>query len=195
MPDTSPLIRPDDQSIQDVARSLAASTTPPDVAMNMLGSVNALLNACIGVSITLIVLAFLVFLFRWVIAEPESESHKIAIKGATRAAIATFLSVNIWFLIRAVDSVMALSNAAGYGIVLFSFVILTCWSFLSIGESFIVILSQATDWVLDTLTDGIRKIGGEYSSMQRISRTNLRMIIFAALIGVITFLGFYILNP
>ena len=181
MPDNSP---PPDlgSGLQAIGQALTASSTPPDVLVNALTSFSTILNACIGLAITIIVIAFFAYLVRWVVASDGSENQKIAARGAFRAFLALFLGINIWWIMRLLDAIFALSPVTEYALFLLFFVLLTCWSLFGITDSVIAFIGAATDWILDTIAGLVsREAEGAQPSFGKWSRAFWRVVILAVI--------------
>ena len=180
MPDNSP---PPDlgSGLQAIGQALTASSTPPDVLVNALTSFSTILNACIGLAITIIIIAFFAYLVRWVVASDGSENQKIAARGTFRALIALFLGINIWWIMRLLDAIFALSPVTEYALFLLFFVLLTCWSLFGITDSVVTMIGEMTDWILNKITGALAREEGTELRFGFWSRAFWRVVILAVI--------------
>ncbi|PIR82785.1 hypothetical protein COU20_00455 [Candidatus Kaiserbacteria bacterium CG10_big_fil_rev_8_21_14_0_10_59_10] len=140
-----PLVREGDLSAYDAVYALVSQPVPSDPTMNALSNFLALSNAAIPIFMTLIVLALVIFVFRWIVSKPGTVSHRVALDGVARAAIGIFLVVNIWVLIRLVDLAVSFSDAAAYGIVFLALLLFGFWSAYNIGANILALSAAGTD--------------------------------------------------
>ena len=173
------------KALPDAFQALAASPTPPDSVLNFLSSLNSVLNGLIGVAITVIVVAFFVYLVRWVIAPDGSDEQRVAGRGSFRAMMGLFLAVDIWWIMKLVGSIIVLSPLTQYAFFLASFILLTCWSLFGITDGALTLLGKLTDWILDTLARAIypshETNGVSDWSPHKWSKATLRLLIISIL--------------
>lgn len=148
MNDRDPIEGAGDAVVQSIS-ALSQKSDLPEGVLNVMSNINTMLNAGIGLVITLTVLLLLLQLFRWALHRRDDEKAHDAAIGAMRALVALFLSVDVWFIIRLAQRVVDISPVVAYGVVMFSFLLLGAWSLFGIGRIVLDALSVALNWCLD----------------------------------------------
>ncbi|MEK7628310.1 MAG: hypothetical protein AAB421_02750 [Patescibacteria group bacterium] len=161
---------------EDVVQMMSSDATK-DAALAIVQNAGAVLNDLVGIVITLIILAFLVYLYRWAVCGANQDERLQAIAGATRSAAALFLAVNIWVVIRALQAVFSFSYTTVYIGLFFFLFLLGFWSLFNLGDSFVRLLTRFADGVANIL-GGLGY--GLFNSSQPISvvqRAVIRLVI------------------
>ena len=167
----------------------AASSAPPQSVLNMLGSISTILNAAIGLAITLVVVTFFVYLIRWVVASDGSEEQKIGARGVLRAMIALFLGINIWWIMRLLSTIVALSPVTEYALFIGFFILLTCWSLFGIADGVVVLIAQLTDRILDGLARLIQSLRGVNDPPEWSPRSWSKALLRVGVLGLLLILS------
>lgn len=127
----------------------ALASGEADAALHVVEGASAVLNSLIGVVITLIVLSFLVYLYRWAVSREQYDERMRAIEGVTRSAAALFLAINVWVIIRALNVVFHFNYLTVYVGFFLCFMLLCCWSLFNIGESFVKLIHRSVDGIVN----------------------------------------------
>ena len=182
--------------LQTILDGVSRAFSSPDASIATLSFINTFLNACIGLLITVAIVTFFTYLACWMFGKTGSELSTVGKRGAMRAFTVLFLMINIWFIIRLLDGVVALSNVVAYAVFFFTFLLLGFWSLFGVGDASVRLLSRAADWLLDIFVMLARRVGaaaGESRSalwLQKADQRTLRFCAFVVLALILTPLSF-----
>ena len=162
---------------------LASSPILPESANNFISSVGNFLNGLVGLLITLLVLAFVLFLALWLFAPDKSDAQKVGIRGSYKAVIALFIGFNMWAFIRLLDAFVSLSPIATFLVFLSSLVLLTSWSLFSVGDGLTRLISLGVDASITGVAILLCKL---FPSLAEPSRSDNRFVAVIVLIVLAT---------
>ena len=178
--------------IPDIGYILAASSSPPASVMNLIASANTLLNAAIGLALTLVIVAWMFHIARWAILGRVSTLGKASVVGATRAFFAFFVLINIWFFFRIIQLFMNIAPPVAYAIMLFSVVLVCCWSLLNVGEIFVDAISWVVNSSVTACINLLRSSGSPARRwLQGFSDDMLRFVVLVVIIACTTIFSFF----
>ncbi len=161
--------------------------------MKIADIVQIFLNAMFPTVLSLITLAFITYLFRYVITRENTAKSSEYMKGAVRAAVALFLMLNIWMIIRAISWIMELSPTAMYMILILAFILFSAWSLFAIGDAFVALVSGLLKLIVDKFVEVIKKMSedtpiGRKLNNLRHSELRLIVLVLLVLLFIVSFL-------
>jgi len=133
-------------NIENLARNTQDSYS---AILDFLEFFNTIINALVPIIISLILLTGLIYLIRYALSAQNIDESRVSIRGATRAFVALFITINIWTIIRIVQDIGSMSTAVAYFLFFFSFLLFGFWSLFSIGDTFVSLITRFTNWIMD----------------------------------------------
>lgn len=169
------------------------STVQLDLLLQKLSELNAFANGMIGLCITIVIIAFFVYLITWLFSSQGTELEKESIKGAMRSFLVIFIMVNIWFIVRVLQWVANISPVVAT-LVFTGVMILTCfWSLFGLGAAVSNAMSATLNAFLDIAVSWYRRLRGidEHDLQSKWQRYGLRLTVFFVIGVLFTAIGFF----
>jgi len=153
--------------------------------------VNTIVNAFVPITISLLLLAGIAYLVRYTFSPNDSESSRVSIRGATRAFVAVFITVNIWTIIRLIQDIYSISLNTAYFIFFFSFLIFGFWSLFSIGDTLIALITRLFNWAVEKIIALIIPHLGESGFATWFKNTKRETRHFIVLVGILILVSIF----
>ncbi len=162
--------------------------------MTTILAANFFINLLIPVTFGIAVVAFFVFLLRYIFAKEKTAQSREYIKGATRAFIVIFIMANIWNIMGMVNWVMALSPITMYMTVIFAFILLGAWSLFAVGDALMAVFSYLFKWLIDASADTVKRAAAGTPIRKRLNSlrpTEYRLVVLVFLVLVVSLLLYW----